>query len=237
MEEAFLWLVAEFGHENIAKKRMLLPTPEHFSIRYDGSENSLAETAEIIAGQMEIDMVEVSLDTYEEGIQEFSSGFGHSVWTQVDKDSEETMAAGLYFDKDEHGKYHILIERKSLADPEMMVAVLAHEFSHIKLLGEKRADINDESLTDLTTVAFGLGIFNANSAFKEHKSFNGYGHDSIGYLKQREWGYALALYAYFRKEENSEWIKYLTPNIRSDFKKSIEFINGNRAIIFSGQML
>jgi hypothetical protein len=112
------------------------------------------------------------------------------------------------------------------------VATLAHEFSHIKLLGEKRLDLNDEHLTDLTPVVFGLGIFNANSAFKDFKSFDGYGHNSLGYLKQREWGYALALYAYFRYEENPGWLKFVTPNIRSDFKKSMEFINANTDKIF-----
>jgi len=51
-------------------------------------------------------------------------------------------------------------------------------------------------------------------------------------LKQREWGYALALYAYFREEGNSEWIKYLTPNIKSDFIKSMDFINDNKDKVF-----
>lgn len=232
MENAFLWLATQFGHDNIASKPMLLPTPEHFPIRYDGSKESLLRTAEIIAKQMEIDIAEINLDTYEQNIQEFSGDFGHRIWTEVDKDSDEKMAAGLYFDKNEQGKYDILIEKKNLSDPENMAATIAHEFSHIKLLGEKRLDFNDEKLTDLTPVVFGLGIFNANSAFKEHKSFDSYGHNSIGYLKQREWGYALALYAYFRQEELSDWIKYLTPNIKSDFKKSMDFINANKDKIF-----
>lgn len=142
------------------------------------------------------------------------------------------MAAGLYFDKNEQGKYDILIEKKNLTDPENLTATLAHEFSHIKILGEKRLDFNDEQLTDLTPVVFGLGIFNANSAYKEWKSFDSYGHNSIGYLKQREWGYALALYAFFRQEENPDWIKFLTPNIKSDVKKSLDFIYANTDKVF-----
>lgn len=232
MENAFLWLATQFGHDNIATKPMLHPTPEHFPIRYNGSKESLIKTAEIVAGQMEIDIDDINLDSYEQNIQEFSGDFGHRMWTQVDKESDETLAAGLYFGKNEHGKYDIFIERKNLSDPETLVATLAHEFSHIKILGEKRLDYNDEQLTDLTPVVFGLGIFNANSAFKEHKSFDSYGHNSTGYLKQREWGYALALYAYFRQEKNSDWIKYLTPNIKSDFKKSMDYINANKDKVF-----
>lgn len=232
MENAFLWLATQFGYDNIATKPMLLPIPEHFPIRYDGSIESLKKTADIIAKQMDIDINQINLDTYQQNIQEFSGDFGHRLWTEVDKDSDEKMAAGLYFDKNEHGKYDILIEKKNLSDPENLVATIAHEFSHIKLLGEKRLDFNDEQLTDLTPVMFGLGIFNANSAFKEHKSFDCYGHNSVGYLKQREWGYALALYAYFRKEENPDWIKYLTRNIKSDFKRSMDFINVNQDKVF-----
>jgi hypothetical protein len=232
MENSFLWLATQFGHDNIATKPMLHPTPEHFPIRYDGSTESLTKTAEIVALQMEIDIDEVTLDVYEQSIQEFSGDFGHRIWTQVDKSSDSKLSSGLYHGKNEDGKYDILIEKKNLSDPENLVATLAHEFSHIKILGEKRLDFNDEELTDLTPVVFGLGIFNANSCFKEHKSFNSYGHNSIGYLKQREWGYALALYAYFRNEENSDWTKYLTPNLKSDFKKSMAFINANKDKVF-----
>lgn len=233
MENSFLWLATQFGHDNIATKPMLLPTPEHFPIRYDGSKESLTKTAEIIAQQMEIDITEINLDTYKQNIQEFSGDFGHRIWTEIGKESDEKLAAGLYFEKNEQGKYDIFIEENNLSSGENLVATLAHEFSHIKILGEKRLEFNDEELTDLTPVVFGLGIFNANSSFKEHKSFDGgYGHNSIGYLKQREWGYALALYSYFRQEENSEWIKYLTPNLKSDFKKSMDFIKANKDKVF-----
>lgn len=232
MENAFLWLAGQFGQDNIATKPMLLPTPENFPIRYDGSKGSLIKTAEIIAKQMEIDINEVSLDIYEQNIQEFSGNFGYRIWTEIDKDSDEKLSAGLYFDKNEQDKYDIFIEKKNLSDPENLAATLAHELAHIKLLGEKRLEFNDESLTDLTPVVFGLGIFNANSSFKEHKSFDSYGHNSIGYLKQREWGYALALYSFYRQEENPDWIKFLTPNIKSDFRKSMDFIYANTDKVF-----
>ena len=232
MENAFLWLATQFGHDNIANKTMLLPTPEHFPIHYDGSKESLIMTAKIIAHQMEINIDTVNLDIYDQNIQEFTGDLGYRIWTEVDKDRGEGLSAGLYFEMNEDGKYDILIEKRNLSDPENLVATIAHEFSHIKILGEKRLDFNDEHLTDLTPVVFGLGIFNANSAFKEKKSFDNYSHDSLGYLKQREWGYALALYAFFRQEENPEWLKYLTSNIKSDFKKSMLFINDNTDKVF-----
>lgn len=232
MENAFLWLAGQFGQDNIAQKKMLLPTPEHFPIRYDGTKDSVIKTAEIVARQMEIDINKITLDIYEQGIQEFSSNFGHKMWTQVDNESDEKLSAGLFLDKNESGNYEIFVERKNLSDPENLVATLAHEFAHIKLLGEKRLEFNDELLTDLTTVVFGLGVFNANASFKEHKSYDSYRHNSIGYLMQKEWGYALALYSYYRQEDQPDWINLLTTNIKSDFKKSMSFIFVNRDKIF-----
>src|SRR5687767_7426812 len=224
IENSFLFLATQFGQTNIRNKRILLPTPEHFPINYNGSPDSLQKTAEIVALQMEINLEEVKLQTYKQDIQEFQSDMGHVFFTQIDQSSEEKLSAGLYFDKDDSGKYDILIEENNLKDPEALVAILAHEFSHIKLLGENRVDLNDESLTDLSTVIFGFGIFNANCSFKEYKSSYAFGHKSIGYFKQQEWGYALALYAHFREEESPEWLKYLSINIKSDFKKSQAYI-------------
>lgn len=232
MENAFLWLATQFGHDNIATKTMLLPTPEAFPISYDGSKESLIKTAEIVAHQFELDIKEINLAIYDQGIQEVGNNFGHRVWTEVENSDKHSLSAGLFFDKDHNGKYDILIERKNLTDPLALVAVLAHEFSHIKILGEKRLQFNDEMLTDLATVVFGAGIFNANSSFREIKTQDSYGYSSSGYFQQKEWGYALALYVYFRAEENSDWIKYLTPNIKADFKKSMEYIKGNTDKVF-----
>lgn len=232
MENAFLWLATQFGQDNIATKPMLYPTPELFPIHYNGTKESMIKTAEIVAKQMELDINEITLDIYEQNIQELCGDLGFRMWTELDSNSEEKFSAGLYFDKNENGKYEIMIEKKTLTDPENLVATLAHELSHIKILGEKRLEYNDENLTDLTPVVFGFGIFNANSAYKEYKSFDGYGNNSLGYFKQREWGYALALYSYYRTEENPDWLKYLTPNIQSDYKKSTEFINANKDKVF-----
>ena len=75
--QCFLVVSTQFGQDNIATKAMLLPSPEHFSIRYDGSKESLLQTAAIVACQMEINFNEINLDTYEQNIQEFSGDPGH----------------------------------------------------------------------------------------------------------------------------------------------------------------
>jgi hypothetical protein len=231
MEQAFLWLVSQFDEENIRSKEILYPTIEYFPFKYDGSKEPFIKTAEIIAKQMEIDFSVVRLDTYKENIHEIKGDLGHRIFTEVDKD-DKGLSAGIFFDKDDQSKFDVFIEESNLAMPERLVATIAHEFAHIKLIGEKRLEDNDEYLTDLTTVVFGLGIFNANTAFVFKTNFDSWAYKSLGYLKQQEWGYALALYAYFRNERSPSWLKYLTPNLKADFLKSEKYIYANTNKIF-----
>ena len=64
------------------------------------------------------------------------------------------------------------------------------------------------------------------------KALTGWGHNSVGYLKQQEWGYALALYAYYREEKSPEWVRHLSKNIHSDYKKSEAYIYANQDKVF-----
>ena len=54
------------------------------------------------------------------------------------------------------------------ADPMALVATIGHELGHERLAGEGRVAgrADEEQLTDLLTVYFGLGVFNANAAFQ-----------------------------------------------------------------------
>ena len=66
------------------------------------------------------------------------------------------------------GRGRIEVERGQAANPNMFVAIIAHELAHERLIGEGRvttADPDHERLTDLLTVYFGLGVFTANAAW------------------------------------------------------------------------
>lgn len=233
MESAYLWLVQEFGDLTLKNKKILLPDKQYFPVVYDGSMESLLQTASIVSQQMDIDLNEINIETYIEQTHEIPGDNGFSIFTEVDPDPDNTgLTTGRYFGKNENGKFDVFVEERNLQNPQMMVATLAHEFAHIKLLGEERIEENDEHLTDLTTVIFGFGVFNANEAFSFSKSFYSWSSFESGYLKQREWGYALALHTYYLKMENFEWISYLGKNLQSDYKKSLEFMNQNRDKIF-----
>lgn len=231
LENSFLMLLDFFGKENTRQRKVLLPHHSCFPIKYNGDEQTAFDTLKIVASQMEVPFEDITLEFYDENVKEISTGspFGQGIYLKGEKDKSD--AAGFYFGKNENGKYSIFLIRSKLKQPENMVATLAHEIAHIKLLGENRIEKNDEKLTDLTTVLFGLGIFNANAAFQTYRGVDYRGWRKMGYLTQMEWGYALSLFAYIRGEKIPEWINHLTLNIKGDFIQGQNFIESNPELI------
>jgi hypothetical protein len=225
LEYAFNWLVSAFGEEAIVNRRVLIPHHTDFPIRYNGSHESAFETVRIIAGQMEIDPTDIELFFYQDGIREISAGdLGSTIFTTGEGKGGVNSSSGRYMGRQDDGKFHIALQEKNLREPEYMVATLAHELSHIKLLGEERLLENDEQVTDLNTIIFGLGIFNANAAFASYQDFRSHGWRKLGYLTQMDWGYALALFVQLRGENDPDWTKYLCKNVKSDFAKSYRYL-------------
>jgi hypothetical protein len=232
LEEAFLLLLDFFGKENTQQRKVLIPHHSDFPVRYNGTWESAYETMKIVATQMEVPFDNIELSFYDDRVGKLSSGspFGDNIYLESRKNDQ--YAGGLYWGRTEGGKYEIWLNRKKLSGPESMVATLAHEVAHIKLLGENRIEENNECLTDLTTVVFGLGIFNSNEAFQTFTTVNTYGWQSAGYLSQPQWGYALALFAHVRGEKSPAWINHLTPNVKSDFLRGQRFIEANSELVF-----
>lgn len=210
LENSFLYLLEIFGKTATKNRRVLVPKSDHFPVKYDGSERSAYETLKIVAEQMEVRFETLKLDFYDETLQYITEG----------------NPLGLYWGKYENDIFEISLARTALNNPEEMVGTLAHELAHVKLLGENRMEENDEKITDLATMFFGLGIFNANSALK---TFN-HGWSTAGYLTQMEWGYAFTLFANFREETSPFWLDHLCANIKADYWQSQRFITNNGLI-------
>ena len=227
LEKSFSLLFDIFDREKIKLKKILIPHHSNFPIKYNGNTQTAFDTLKIVAEQMEVDIDEIQLSLYDEGANAIS------IRSPQDSQDNNKGNAGVYWGKQADNKYHIGLELRKLTQPEIMVATLAHELAHIKLLGENRIKANDEKLTDLTTVIFGIGIFNANVAFQTIKSIDSSGWRKIGYLTQMEWCYALSLHAFIRDEKLPNWIEYLTLNVKEGFKQGERFIENNQDIILA----
>ncbi len=211
LENSFQLLVELFGRDNTQSRKVLVPDSVDFPVFYNGSEESAMRTLKIIANQMEVPFENIMLDFYEDDVRVITEG----------------SPGGLYHGMGAHGKFEISIVETLLEEPEKMVATLAHEIAHIKLLGENRLEENDEPLTDLTTIFFGMGVFNANAAFQTFADSKYYGWSTSGYLTQMEWGYALSLFARLRGEDEPAWANHLCTNVRADFRQGQNFILNN----------
>lgn len=229
MENSYLWLMTQFGQETILNNRIVTPDYSSFPFSFTTEKEDAFNSLKTLCSQMRIEPSDIELYFYTDHIIEYNNQPGLRLSSI--QDENESTSSGLYFNKNENGKFIIAIEEEQLKDSTNLIATIAHELAHIKILGEGRLSINDEYLTDLVTVFFGLGIFTANSSFRFYSKQDGWGYSRQGYLLQQEWGYALALYAYIREERTPSWINFLTPNIKSDFLQSEMYIYAHEDII------
>jgi hypothetical protein len=112
-----------------------------------------------------------------------------------------------------------------------LVATLAHELGHIILLRPglvPRDDPDMEPMNDLLTVFLGFGIFSANSAFhfKQYTTdrAQGWSAGRSGYLSEELFGYALARFAFERREAKPAWRKYLSTSVSAYLKRSAAWL-------------
>lgn len=230
LEHAFMYLLHQFDHDKIVTRQVMTPTKECFNYQFIGDKTEIISLANQIAIIMEINPDEIQLEFFENGVKNFYAETGDILFMGQDDDVQNP--AGQYLGKNKNGKYLIALGNNLQEEPDNLIATIAHEFSHIKLLGEKRIEINDEYLTDVVPLMFGLGIFNANSCFKVKTTHNTWAHSTAGYLSQMDWGYLLALYAFMRYEDEPTWLQYLNKQLQSDFTISLAFILENKDLIF-----
>jgi hypothetical protein len=127
-----------------------------------------------------------------------------------------------------------------------LVAIIAHELCHVRLLGENRitaARKDHERLTDLLTIYLGFGIFTTNAALSFSEDARGWsiqprgdmseriingarndGYSRLGYLNEAEFGYALACYCRLRGEITPPWTTYLDPGPRTYLNQGLAYL-------------
>ncbi len=153
------WLEGQFGVERVRKCAAVLPRPEFFPDSYDGTEDDARRVLDRVCGYMDVDpgCIEMSLYSDQGPLA------GHPMF-----EGQWQGTTGLYHP--EGDKFRVWLEAANLHDPLAMVATMAHELGHVHLLGHGRLSGDEEDqepLTDLLTVYFGLGAITANSVIRE----------------------------------------------------------------------
>lgn len=224
LEDAFSWLIKEFGIEVIQSKNIITPSTNFFGFAPYLKEELAHNLLSKVAQQMEVDIRKIQLQFYKE---KETLAFSEGVITEYDESVQ--LTAGKYV-QHEDGSIVILVEEKQLEQPISLVATLAHELAHVKLLSDNRIAENDEYLTDLTALFYGFGIFSANASIVKMNTWSGLTHTGwqieggSGYLHYKVQAYALAMYAQIRGETSPHWGDYLDTDIQREFRKSMSYL-------------
>jgi hypothetical protein len=223
LESLFCWLLEEFGENVVKNTLVVLPDDEFFPHKFSAKREDIKILFDTVCEYMETVGDNFELYFYEDEHQKLRHRT--PFW-----DVSGSEAAGLYHEIGEN-KYVVGLKLEQDINPENLIATMAHEIAHARLLGEKRIsheDENNEYLADLTTVIFGMGIFNANSAFNFSQytdtKTQGWQASRQGYLSEEAFGYALAMFAYVRNEKSPSWAKFLKVGVKHHFTNSLKFL-------------
>ena len=222
IEESMLWLIEEFGADTLRNAAVILPTDEFFPDRFSGGEDDVRALVGRVCCYMGVDFERVELNIFtDEGIggQRHLPSYEYS----------HSGAAGHY--RKRRGKFVVGVESSQVRDPMCLVATVAHELGHVRLLGEGRASgsyEDHEPLTDLLTVFLGMGVFTSNTVFSFRQwtdAFSqGWQTERRGYMTEEMFGYALAVFAWARAEGVPTWSKYLEGNVSAYFKSGHKYL-------------
>ena len=222
IEESMLWLIEEFGADTLRDATVILPNDEFFPDSFSEEEGDVRALIDRVCGYMGVKPERVRLD--------FFTNEEATLRRQVPAcESSYRGAAGHY--RKHRGHHVISLESSQVHDPTSLVATIAHELGHVRLLGEGRIHPgyeDHEPLTDLLTVFLGMGVFTGNAVFSFRQWADGFSQgwqtERRGYMTEEMFGYALGLFAWVRSERNPNWSKYLEGNVSAYFRKGFNYL-------------
>ncbi len=218
IEDSMLWLIEEFGAGTLRDLTVVVPTDEFFPEPFSDDEDDIQSLVDRVCGYMGVNPERTELEFFTD----------ENVELQRSLPAAEGPYGGVvgHYQK-RRGKFVVTLESSQTSEPMNLIATVAHELGHVRLIGEGRlhAGFEDhEPLTDLLTVFLGLGVFTGNSAFSCNANSQGWRTERRGYLTEGMFGYALALFAWVRGESNPSWSKYLEGNVSAYFKSGLKYL-------------
>jgi hypothetical protein len=229
VDDGFRRLEKMLGRSRMLGAKVILPNDQYFPDPYDKSPAGAEKLFQRMCAYLQVDRARIELEIFPDETEELREILPY--WS-----GGSGGCAGLYTHDPQSNPRNAIKENRPmmvalrstlLKDPLVLIATVAHELGHVILLGGGLIDPatpDHEPLTDLLTVFLGFGIFTANSAalfrqFHDERR-HGWSMQRLGYLRQEIYGYALARFAVERGEIKPDWMRHLSANVRTYFKRS-----------------
>jgi len=232
IESSMQWFTEQFGSREL-RDQVVLPTARFLPSDYSATRSEIEHLVTSACLRMQVDRRSIDLQL-----------FDGSAEKQAAQSGTKRAVGHFHIAK---GRAVVSLDLAEAADPVVLLAIVAHELCHVRLLGEKRitADRKDhERLTDLLTVFFGFGIFSTNAAMRfdrragkawivpqgefDDRTLNAArgndGYHRLGYLSSAEFGYALGCYAWLRREADPGWSRFVNPGPLTVMRQSLSFL-------------
>ncbi len=205
---------------DLDRARLIMPTPEDFPVVPGTAEEKAHGIFRCVQKYFGIEDWPCRLEPFEEAgdiLRETVPPLARP---------ESTAGAAGTFEVTESREVVIRYKVSQVKDPMALVATMAHELCHYILSTIKNPPPDGwgqhEPITDLAAVAFGFGIFLANSSFRfsqwQGSSHQGWSAQSQGYLSQSDLALALALFCVSKNLPPEPVRKFLTTGPRHYFK-------------------
>ena len=222
VEHGFRVLSGYLGEHRLKEAVVVEPTPHFFPDPWDGSCKAAEMLFKRVCGFMQIDPVSLTLEFWSEEQEDILPGL-------LAGSQRSEGAGGTY--SQQNGVDHVRLNQKELADPESLVATMAHELAHVILLGRSGMPPDEphmEALTDLAAIYLGFGIFTSNSLlrYKGFRSGNmeGWSVSRKGYISPEMAGWALSLFAWHRDDLKPKWSRHLATDGKAYLKMGLRYL-------------
>jgi hypothetical protein len=151
IHESMAWFRDQSG-EGPLSAPVILPTRDYFPPPYTGSDEDVRRLVGVIAEFMGI---QPRIDV------RFSSDIDHVqnlLRLVLGGPTSYGGAAGVYSGKGKDGRPVITLDRSNADQPGRLIAVIAHELGHVRLLGERRIWADRKDQEPLTEQMFGYSL-------------------------------------------------------------------------------
>jgi hypothetical protein len=221
--ECYRWLLRNFGGIHFYKEtNLILPTQEYFDFESSSSNDHVSKTFNLVKKYSGMENWKCELVAQEED---------PDVWIAPTVDIKNTNAKPLgTFSSSEENVVTISYNPSIANNGTQLVATLAHELAHYLTATSKEDPPggwdNWEFATDIAAVFLGFGIFMGNAAFSFEQftgvDTQGWQTQSSGYLSEREYSFALAIFILLKEIDPKTVYKYCDKSIESYLKIAIK---------------